>query len=129
MLNMTFSITSLFLLPFQVLPANTGCLHIDRDCSATYCHESSSDIYHPFQKRVQLRASRYIMKHTSEVICEVLDPEGNTFQVKCIISMERGAVLFFFFLRYFTLESFYEALYVSCLGISYTLTANTLHKQ
>ncbi|XP_008704587.2 sperm-associated antigen 17 [Ursus maritimus] len=66
---------------YQVLPANTGCLHIDRDCSATYCHESSSDIYHPFQKRVQLRASRYIMKHTSEVICEVLDPEGNTFQV------------------------------------------------
>nr|XP_055168146.1 sperm-associated antigen 17 [Nyctereutes procyonoides] len=66
---------------YQVLPPNTGCLHIDRDCSATYCHETSSDIYHPFQKREQLRASRYIMKHTSEVICEVLDPEGNTFQV------------------------------------------------
>ncbi|TKC43805.1 hypothetical protein EI555_012212, partial [Monodon monoceros] len=64
-----------------VLPPNTGCLHIDRDCSAIYCHESSSDIYHPFQKREQLRASRYIMKHTSEVICEVMDPEGNTFQV------------------------------------------------
>ncbi|XP_072625698.1 sperm-associated antigen 17 isoform X2 [Canis lupus baileyi] len=66
---------------YKVLPPNTGCLHIDRDCSATYCHETSSDIYHPFQKREQLRASRYIMKHTSEVICEVLDPEGNTFQV------------------------------------------------
>ncbi|XP_047581454.1 sperm-associated antigen 17 [Lutra lutra] len=66
---------------YQVLPPNTGCLHIDRDCSAIYCHELSSDIYHPFQKREQLRASRYIMKHTSEVICEVLDPEGNTFQV------------------------------------------------
>nr|XP_044993817.1 sperm-associated antigen 17 [Jaculus jaculus] len=66
---------------YQVLPPNTGCLYIDRDCSATYCHESSSNIYHPFQKREQLRASRYIMKHTSEVICEVLDPEGNTFQV------------------------------------------------
>ncbi|KAK2508062.1 hypothetical protein MC885_010784 [Smutsia gigantea] len=66
---------------YQVLPPNTGSLHIDRDCSATYCHESSSDICHPFQKREQLRASRYIMKHTSEVICEVLDPEGNTFQV------------------------------------------------
>ncbi|XP_046941193.1 sperm-associated antigen 17 [Lynx rufus] len=66
---------------YQVLPPNTGCLHIDRDCSATYCHEPSSDIYHPFQKREQLRASRYIMKHTSEIICEVLDPEGNTFQV------------------------------------------------
>ncbi|XP_004420659.1 PREDICTED: sperm-associated antigen 17 [Ceratotherium simum simum] len=66
---------------YQVLPPNTGCLHIDRDCSAIYCHESSSDIYHPFQKREQLRTSRYIMKHTSEIICEVLDPEGNTFQV------------------------------------------------
>ncbi|CAH6928396.1 Spag17 [Phodopus roborovskii] len=66
---------------YQVLPPNTGCLYIDKDCSATYCHETSSNIYHPFQKREQLRASRYIMKHTSEVICEVLDPEGNTFQV------------------------------------------------
>uniref|UniRef100_A0A8C5UMS4 Sperm associated antigen 17 n=1 Tax=Microcebus murinus TaxID=30608 RepID=A0A8C5UMS4_MICMU len=66
---------------YQVLPPNTGSLHIDRDCSAIYCHESSSDIYHPFQKREQLRASKYIMKHTSEVVCEVLDPEGNTFQV------------------------------------------------
>ncbi|KAI4549114.1 hypothetical protein MG293_001444 [Ovis ammon polii] len=66
---------------YQVLPPNTGCLHIARDCSAIYCHESSSDMYHPFQKREQLRASRYIMKHTSEVICEVMDPEGNTFQV------------------------------------------------
>ncbi|XP_010629488.1 sperm-associated antigen 17 isoform X2 [Fukomys damarensis] len=66
---------------YQVLPPNTGCLYIDRDCSATYCHESSSNIYHPFQRREQLRASTYIMKHTSEVICEVLDPEGNIFQV------------------------------------------------
>ncbi|XP_004689538.1 PREDICTED: sperm-associated antigen 17 [Condylura cristata] len=66
---------------YQVLPPNTGCLHIDRDCSATYCHEPSSDMYHPFQKREQLRASRYVMKHTAEVVCEVRDPEGNTFQV------------------------------------------------
>ncbi|XP_074174734.1 sperm-associated antigen 17 [Rhinolophus sinicus] len=66
---------------YQVLPPNTGCLHIDRDCSAIYCHESSSDMYHPFQKREQLRVSRYIMKHTSEVLCEVLDPEGNVFKV------------------------------------------------
>uniref|UniRef100_A0A8C8ZXV7 Sperm associated antigen 17 n=1 Tax=Prolemur simus TaxID=1328070 RepID=A0A8C8ZXV7_PROSS len=66
---------------YQVLPANTGSLHIDRDCSAIYCHESSSDMYHPFQNREQLRASKYIMRHTSEVVCEVLDPEGNTFQV------------------------------------------------
>ncbi|XP_069862546.1 sperm-associated antigen 17 isoform X2 [Dipodomys merriami] len=66
---------------YKVLPPNTGCLYIDRDCSATYFHEASSNIYHPFQKREQLRASRYIMKHTSEVLCEVMDPEGNVFQV------------------------------------------------
>ncbi|CAO2599390.1 Sperm-associated antigen 17, partial [Lemmus lemmus] len=42
---------------YQVLPPSTGCLVIDRDCSATYCHEPSSNIYHPFQKREQLRAS------------------------------------------------------------------------
>nr|XP_007975591.2 sperm-associated antigen 17 isoform X3 [Chlorocebus sabaeus] len=66
---------------YQVLPPNTGSLYIDKDCSAVYCHESSSNIYYPFQKREQPRAGRYIMRHTSEVICEVLDPEGNTFQV------------------------------------------------
>ncbi|XP_006902719.1 PREDICTED: sperm-associated antigen 17-like [Elephantulus edwardii] len=66
---------------YQVLPPNTGSLHIDRNCTAIYCHEPSSDLYHPFQKREQLRASRYIMTHTSEIICEVIDPEGNIFQV------------------------------------------------
>ncbi|KAM4873141.1 sperm-associated antigen 17 isoform 2-T2 [Thomomys bottae] len=66
---------------YKVLPPNTGCLYIDRDCSATYFHEASSNIYHPFQKREQLRTSWYIMRHNSEVLCEVLDPEGNTFQV------------------------------------------------
>lgn len=87
--NKRFLIIPLFLSPFQVLPPNTGCLHIDRDCSAIYCHESSSDSYQPSQEREQLRASRYVMKHTSEVICEVLDPEGNIFQVKRIVSTRR----------------------------------------
>ncbi|XP_068945377.1 sperm-associated antigen 17 [Petaurus breviceps papuanus] len=67
---------------YQVLPPSTGCLSIDKDCSAIYSHESSSDtLYHLFSQREQLRASRYIMKHTSDIICEVLDPEGNVFQV------------------------------------------------
>ncbi|XP_072500601.1 sperm-associated antigen 17 isoform X2 [Notamacropus eugenii] len=67
---------------YQVLPPSTGCLSIDKDCSAIYSHESSSDtLYQPFSKRERLRASRYIMKHTSDIICEVLDPEGNVFQV------------------------------------------------
>uniref|UniRef100_F7DM61 Sperm associated antigen 17 n=1 Tax=Monodelphis domestica TaxID=13616 RepID=F7DM61_MONDO len=67
---------------YQVLPPSTGCLSIDKDCSAIYSHESSSDtLYQPFSQREQLRASRYIMKHTADIICEVLDPEGNVFQV------------------------------------------------
>ncbi|XP_054988126.1 sperm-associated antigen 17 [Sorex araneus] len=66
---------------YQVLPPNTGCLLIDKDCSAIYSHESNSDIYHAVPKTDELRSSRYIMKHTSQVICQVLDPEGNTFQV------------------------------------------------
>ncbi|XP_055971601.1 sperm-associated antigen 17 [Sorex fumeus] len=66
---------------YQVLPPNTGCLLIDKDCSAIYSHESNSDIYHTIPNTDELRSSRYIMKHTSQVICQVLDPEGNTFQV------------------------------------------------
>uniref|UniRef100_A0A4X2KND6 Sperm associated antigen 17 n=1 Tax=Vombatus ursinus TaxID=29139 RepID=A0A4X2KND6_VOMUR len=67
---------------YQVLPPSTGCLSINKDCSAIYSHESNSDtLYQPFSQREQLRASRYIMKHTSDIICEVLDPEGNVFQV------------------------------------------------
>ncbi|XP_045139651.1 sperm-associated antigen 17 [Echinops telfairi] len=66
---------------YQVLPSSTGCLYIDRDCSAIYYHESNSELYYPFPKRNQLRASKYIMKHTSEILCEVMDPEGNIFQV------------------------------------------------
>lgn len=47
-------------------------------------------MYRPFQQREQLRASRYLLKHTSEVVCEVLDPEGNTFQVQCALRVEWG---------------------------------------
>lgn len=125
-MNKRFLIISLFLLPFQVLPPNTGCLHIDRDCSAIYCHESSSDMYHPFQKREQLRVSRYIMKHTSEVLCEVLDPEGNIFKVRCPISVARQVVALLF--RCFTRENLHVAFYLRFLGRSYLLLTNTLGK-
>ncbi|XP_073166411.1 sperm-associated antigen 17 isoform X4 [Lepidochelys kempii] len=65
---------------YQVLPSSTGCLFIDDDCSAVYSHE----IFNKTQllcKREEKRAGRYVMKHTSNVICEVLDPEGNLFKV------------------------------------------------
>nr|XP_048675654.1 sperm-associated antigen 17 isoform X3 [Caretta caretta] len=65
---------------YQVLPSSTGCLFIDDDCSAVYSHE----IFNKTQllcKREEKRAGRYVMKHNSNVICEVLDPEGNLFKV------------------------------------------------
>ncbi|XP_042708063.2 sperm-associated antigen 17 isoform X3 [Chrysemys picta bellii] len=65
---------------YQVLPSSTGCLFIDDDCSAVYSHE----IFNKTQllcEREEKRAGRYVMKHTSNVICEVLDPEGNLFKV------------------------------------------------
>ncbi|KAG6921760.1 sperm associated antigen 17, partial [Chelydra serpentina] len=65
---------------YQVLPSSTGCLFIDDDCSAVYSHE----IFNKTQllcKREEKQAGRYVMKHTSNVICEVLDPEGNLFKV------------------------------------------------
>ncbi|EMP28178.1 Sperm-associated antigen 17 [Chelonia mydas] len=65
---------------YQVLPSSTGCLFIDDDCSAVYSHE----IFNKTQllcKHEEKRAGRYVMKHTSNVICEVLDPEGNLFKV------------------------------------------------
>ncbi|KAM7180773.1 sperm-associated antigen 17 [Macrochelys suwanniensis] len=65
---------------YQVLPSSTGCLFIDDDCSAVYSHE----IFNKTQllcKREAKQAGRYVMKHTSNVICEVLDPEGNLFKV------------------------------------------------
>ncbi|XP_032629511.1 sperm-associated antigen 17 isoform X1 [Chelonoidis abingdonii] len=65
---------------YQVLPSSTGCLFIDDDCSAVYSHE----IFNKTQllcKSEEKQAGRYVMKHTSNVICEMLDPEGNLFKV------------------------------------------------
>ncbi|XP_054547742.1 sperm-associated antigen 17 isoform X2 [Talpa occidentalis] len=80
----------------QAVPRQVKCMQIesahyatvitnceDSSCCATF-GDGTSVIAKPqgtYQKREQLRASRYIMKHTAEVICEVQDPEGNTFQV------------------------------------------------
>ncbi|XP_067402065.1 sperm-associated antigen 17 [Emydura macquarii macquarii] len=65
---------------YQVLPSGNGCLFIDDDCSAVYSHE----IFNKSQllcNREEKQAGRYVLKHTSNVICEVLDPEGNLFKV------------------------------------------------
>ncbi|XP_051634587.1 sperm-associated antigen 17 isoform X9 [Manacus candei] len=62
---------------YQVLPIKTGSLFIDEDCSAIYTHE----VYDFISKNEEKQAGRYIMKHTSSTICEMVDPEGNTFKV------------------------------------------------
>uniref|UniRef100_A0A8C4U9V5 Sperm associated antigen 17 n=1 Tax=Falco tinnunculus TaxID=100819 RepID=A0A8C4U9V5_FALTI len=62
---------------YQVLPIKAGSLFIDEDCSAVYTHE----VYNFISKKEENQAGRYIMKHTSSTICEVMDPEGNIFKV------------------------------------------------
>ncbi|RMC07637.1 hypothetical protein DUI87_17113 [Hirundo rustica rustica] len=62
---------------YQVLPSKGGFLFFDEDCSAVYSHEVCDFI----SKEEEKQAGRYIMKHTSSTICEMTDPEGNTFKV------------------------------------------------
>ncbi|XP_063999999.1 sperm-associated antigen 17 [Pogoniulus pusillus] len=62
---------------YQVLPTKTGSLFIDKDCSAVYTHE----VYSSIGKKEEQQAGRYIMRHTSGTICQVMDPEGNLFKV------------------------------------------------
>ncbi|XP_053826887.1 sperm-associated antigen 17 isoform X2 [Vidua macroura] len=62
---------------YQVLPSKGGFLFFDEDCSAVYSHE----VYDSSSKEEEKQAGRYIMKHTSSTICEMMDPEGNTFKV------------------------------------------------
>ncbi|GAB0177580.1 sperm-associated antigen 17 [Grus japonensis] len=62
---------------YQVLPIKTGSLFIDEDCSAVYTHE----VYNFISKKEEKQAGRYIMKHTSSTICEMMDTEGNLFKV------------------------------------------------
>uniref|UniRef100_A0A8D0GJV2 Sperm associated antigen 17 n=1 Tax=Sphenodon punctatus TaxID=8508 RepID=A0A8D0GJV2_SPHPU len=67
---------------YQVLPISAGCLFIDEDCSAVYTHEAfSNNLQEPLSKPEECQAGRYVMKHTSETVCEVVDPEGNLFKV------------------------------------------------
>ncbi|XP_075620557.1 sperm-associated antigen 17 [Balearica regulorum gibbericeps] len=62
---------------YQVLPIKTGSLFIDEDCSAVYTHE----VYNFISNKEEKQAGRYIMKHTSSTICEMMDTEGNLFKV------------------------------------------------
>ncbi|XP_065598229.1 sperm-associated antigen 17 [Cyrtonyx montezumae] len=62
---------------YQVLPNKTGSLFIDENCSAVYTHE----VCNFTSEKEGTQAGRYVMKHTSSTICEMMDPEGNLFKV------------------------------------------------
>ncbi|KAM6093522.1 sperm-associated antigen 17 [Chlamydotis macqueenii] len=62
---------------YQVLPIKTGSLFIDEDCSAVYTHE----VFNFIKRKEEKQAGRYIMKHTSSTICEMMDTEGSIFKV------------------------------------------------
>ncbi|XP_062450906.1 sperm-associated antigen 17 [Rhea pennata] len=65
---------------YQVLPMRIGSLFIDEDCSAVYTHEVYNNNKF-ISKQEGKQAGKYVMKHTSSTICEVMDPEGNLFKV------------------------------------------------
>ncbi|XP_019404212.1 PREDICTED: sperm-associated antigen 17 isoform X6 [Crocodylus porosus] len=65
---------------YKVLPFSRGCLFIDEYCSAVYSHEVHDDTkFH--NRHEEHQAGIYNMKHTSDIICEVMDSEGNLFKV------------------------------------------------
>ncbi|XP_059824386.1 sperm-associated antigen 17 isoform X2 [Hypanus sabinus] len=67
---------------YQVFPASIGSLLIDQDGCALYTSGTNNDIVkHPTIIPTELQPGAYFMKCNSPIICEVMDPEGNYFQV------------------------------------------------
>ncbi|XP_066563697.1 sperm-associated antigen 17 [Amia ocellicauda] len=67
---------------YQVIPSSVGCLHFDLEGCAVYSSTLCRDVtLAPVGTNIELQPGSYIMRHTSDIICEVMDPEGNLFQV------------------------------------------------
>ncbi|XP_028936060.1 sperm-associated antigen 17 isoform X2 [Ornithorhynchus anatinus] len=67
---------------YQVVPSGGGCLFLEPDGTAVYCPEAESEGTAPEPPQAGgRRVGRYVLKHNSETVCEVLDPAGNQFQV------------------------------------------------
>ncbi|XP_041115927.1 sperm-associated antigen 17 [Polyodon spathula] len=66
---------------YQVCPPSSGCLCIDSDGSAVYNCKPNDRTMTLSGTNLELQPCIYTMRHTTEVICEVMDPEGNLFQV------------------------------------------------
>ncbi|XP_048338762.1 sperm-associated antigen 17 [Sphaerodactylus townsendi] len=67
---------------YQVLPMNKGHLFIDKYCTAVYSPEAfdKSECELIANKEDQ-HIGKYVMKHNSNIACEVTDPAGNIFKV------------------------------------------------
>ncbi|XP_048834664.1 sperm-associated antigen 17 isoform X2 [Brienomyrus brachyistius] len=67
---------------YQVVPSSGGFLHIHEDGSTVYTsqHNSNTTLTSGGDNE-KLQPGSYVMKHTSEVVCEVTDPEENHFKV------------------------------------------------
>ncbi|XP_072369842.1 sperm-associated antigen 17 [Scyliorhinus torazame] len=67
---------------YQIFPASFGCLLIDQDGCAVYTSEINNDILeYATVNDMELQTGAYFMRKTSQIICEVMDPEENHFQV------------------------------------------------
>uniref|UniRef100_A0A3B3QX36 Uncharacterized protein n=1 Tax=Paramormyrops kingsleyae TaxID=1676925 RepID=A0A3B3QX36_9TELE len=68
---------------YQVVPSSGGFLHIHEDGSTVYTsHHSNNTALTSGGDNEKLQPGNYVMKHTSEVVCEVTDPEENHFKVR-----------------------------------------------
>ncbi|XP_044129987.1 sperm-associated antigen 17 [Bufo gargarizans] len=65
---------------YKVFPPNSGCLSINHEGRAVYSPRTGSIQQAPTRQE-DLPPATYVMSHTQNVISEVLDPEGNLFQV------------------------------------------------
>ncbi|KAG7463545.1 hypothetical protein MATL_G00177760 [Megalops atlanticus] len=67
---------------YQVFPSEAGLLHIDKDGNTAYTsHPSHSTTLASAGSSLELQPGTYLMRHTADIICEAVDPEGNLFQV------------------------------------------------
>ncbi|XP_040195424.1 sperm-associated antigen 17 [Rana temporaria] len=65
---------------YQVFPPNSGSLSINREGRVLYSPRMGPSLQAP-PKAEALPPASYILSHTQNVLCEVMDPEGNLFQV------------------------------------------------
>ncbi|KAM3844958.1 sperm-associated antigen 17 [Vipera latastei] len=67
---------------YQILPINKGSLFIDENYSAVYSPEAfeknESELMSSDENQ---HVGKYIMKHSSKIVCKMTDPAGNIFKV------------------------------------------------